>query len=126
MTSPLKLQFNFDMINEENVSSTKKKENKSQLKKPKNILKPISKINDEKYSDDYSSEKEDKYLFSQIDFSDVINKRLDEYSDDDFSYLKKEIDSYIKDNDEEAESNINSKNKSNDNLSLNKKCNLFF
>jgi len=126
MTSPLKLQFNFDKINEENDSYTNKKENKSQLKKPKNILKPKSKINDEKYSDDYSSEKEDKYLFSQIDFSDVINKRLDEYSDDDFSYLKKEIDSYIKDNDEEAESNINSKNKSNDNLSLNKKCNLFF
>jgi hypothetical protein len=114
------------MINEENVSSTKKKENKSQLKKPKNILKPISQFNDEKYSADYSSEKEDKYLFSLIDFSDLINKRLDEYSDDDFSYLKKEIDSYIKDNDEEAESNINSQNKSNENLSSNKKCNLFF
>lgn len=126
MTSQLKLQFNFDMINEENVSSTKKKENKSQLKKPKNILKPISQFNDEKYSADYSSEKEDKYLFSLIDFSDLINKRLDEYSDDDFSYLKKEIDSYIKDNDEEAESNINSQNKSNENLSSNKKCNLFF
>lgn len=110
----MKTQFNYDLINQDKFPFPGQNQIMSHLRKPKNSLKLIGSSNEEKYFSDYSSEnEEDNLLFSHNDFSDAINKRLDEYSDDDYSYLKKEIDSFIKSNDEDsADDNLLSKNKS--------------
>lgn len=102
MTTKSKLNFIFDMLDEENLSKGNKNETIPCLRKTKNLLKSTSPSIDQHYFADNSSEKEEEsYLFSHNDFSEAIQKRLDQYSDDEYSFLKKEIDSYIKVNDEE-------------------------
>lgn len=126
MKTQFKLQFNLDITNEENASSTNKKEIIPRLEKPKNLLKSMTSTLDEQYFGENLSEREENnYLFSHNDFSDAINKRLDEFSDDDYSYLKKEIDSYIKANDEDSDTDFVSKSKMNEDLITAKKCKHF-
>lgn len=117
-------QLNIDLIYEENPSYLNKKEIIPWLGKPKNLSKSISKLNDTKYFADNSSEgEEEDYLFSHNDFSDAIKKRLDEHSDDEYSYLKNKIDSYINVNDEEAVNDLVSKKKSDEDFFSAEKCN---
>lgn len=62
----------------------------------------------EKFTNEKFAEKQEKnYQLSHNDFSEVMNKRLDEYSDDEYSLLKKEIDSYINSNEDQKDINNN-------------------
>ncbi len=125
MTTNSKLNFIFEMLDVENLSQGNKNETISCLKKTQKLLKSTSPSNDEQYFSDRSCEKEeDNYLFSHYnDFSDEVQKRLDVYSDDEYSCLKKEIDSYIKANDEEENNHLNCENKSSQDFLFSKKCN---
>ncbi len=127
MTTQLKSQFNLHFINEEKASFIDKKEKTRLLEKPKNFLHSLNLlIDDDHFANNFSQREEENYIFSHNDFSDLINKRLDEYSDDEYSYLKKEIDSFIQINQEEAEDDFFSKNKRKRDIFSAKKCKFLF
>lgn len=127
MTTYFEMQSNFDIYNEDNSISHNRLENIGTLEKPKTFLKSIDGSNVQKlFTNDLTNKDNDNYLSSQNYDSETIQRGFDEFNDDDFSYLKQEIDSYIKADDDESGYNLVFKNKNNHDLIPNNKCKFAF